>query len=213
MVQGLELTWVRPLEGRGERPPLPRRGLDGASGAPEESGAEAPGVAWVRAARGGDRQAFGEVYRLYSRLVHGVLLSLLPPEEVPDLVQEVFLQALRHLASLRDERAFGGWIATLARNAARDHHRRPAQRAARVELDENLEAPGAPPEDRAEAKAVLAALRALPEAYRETLTLRLVEGMTGPEIAAQTGLTPDSVRVNLHRGMAKLRQLLEGGGR
>jgi RNA polymerase sigma-70 factor, ECF subfamily len=50
----------------------------------------------------------------------------------------------------------------------------------------------------------------LPECYRETLTLRLVEGMTGPEIAAQTGLTPDSVRVNLCRGMKLLRASLEG---
>ncbi len=43
---------------------------------------------------------------------------------------------------------------------------------------------------------------------RETLILRLVEGMTGPEIAARTGLTPGSVRVNLHRGMQQLREKL-----
>lgn len=206
MALGLELSLARPVEIRAGR-----------SEHSERAGAEAPGAAraaaLVRAARAGDREAFGEVYRLYSRLVHGVLLSLLPPEEVPDLVQEVFLHALRHLHSLRDERAFGGWIAALARNAARDHHRRPVQRAPRVELDENLPAPGAQAGEQAEALAILAALRSLPEAYRETLALRLVEGMTGPEIAARTGLTPDSVRVNLHRGMAKLRSLLQGGGR
>ena len=54
------------------------------------------------------------------------------------------------------------------------------------------------------------AIRALPEAYRETLVLRLIEGMTGPEIARRTGLTPDSVRVNLCRGMKLLRQALDG---
>jgi RNA polymerase sigma-70 factor, ECF subfamily len=48
----------------------------------------------------------------------------------------------------------------------------------------------------------------LPEAYRETLILRLVEGMTGPEIAARTGLSHGSVRVNLHRGMQQLREKL-----
>ena len=57
---------------------------------------------------------------------------------------------------------------------------------------------------------MLAAIRALPEAYRETLTLRLVEGMTGPEIAERTGLTHGSVRVNLHRGMLQLRAALTG---
>src|SRR5712692_7511302 len=56
--------------------------------------------------------------------------------------------------------------------------------------------------------AALAAIRSLPDAYRETLILRLVEGMTGPEIAARTGLTPASVRVNLHRGMKQLREKL-----
>ena len=57
---------------------------------------------------------------------------------------------------------------------------------------------------------MLAAIRRLPECYRETLILRLVEGMTGPEIAARTGLTADSVRVNLCRGMKLLRARLEG---
>jgi RNA polymerase sigma-70 factor, ECF subfamily len=53
-------------------------------------------------------------------------------------------------------------------------------------------------------------IRSLPETYRETLILRLVEGMTGPEIAARTGLTHGSVRVNLHRGMQQLRAKLGG---
>jgi RNA polymerase sigma-70 factor (ECF subfamily) len=40
------------------------------------------------------------------------------------------------------------------------------------------------------------------------LILRLVEGMTGPEIAARIGMTHGSVRVNLHRGMQQLREAL-----
>ena len=55
---------------------------------------------------------------------------------------------------------------------------------------------------------MLAAIRELPQAYHEPLILRLVEGMSGPEIAAMTGLTADSVRVNLHRGFRLLRQRL-----
>jgi RNA polymerase sigma-70 factor (ECF subfamily) len=57
---------------------------------------------------------------------------------------------------------------------------------------------------------VLATIRTLPEAYREPLLLRLVEGMSGSEIAERTGLTHGSVRVNLHRGMTLLRQKLGG---
>ena len=39
--------------------------------------------------------------------------------------------------------------------------------------------------------------------------MRLVEGLTGPEIAERTGLTPGSVRVNLHRGIQLLRERLQ----
>ncbi|APR80124.1 RNA polymerase sigma-70 factor, ECF subfamily protein [Minicystis rosea] len=67
---------------------------------------------------------------------------------------------------------------------------------------------GRPDAERAEAERVLRAIHTLPEAYRETLVLRLVEGLSGPEIADQVGLTKDSVRVNLHRGMKMLRDKL-----
>jgi len=53
---------------------------------------------------------------------------------------------------------------------------------------------------------ILDLICSLPEAYRETLVLRFVEGMTGPEIASRTGLTAASVRVNLHRGVKMLRE-------
>jgi len=159
-------------------------------------------VPLVEAAREGDRAAFGRLYGLFGAMVHGILLARVPPREVDDLVQDVFLQALRQLHRLNDSRAFGGWLAAIARHRAVDFHRRSVPSA---ELPEEL--PGPEPED-AEALAVLAILRSLPEAYRETLVLRLVEGMSGPEIAERTGLSPGSVRVNLHRGMAKLREKL-----
>jgi RNA polymerase sigma-70 factor (ECF subfamily) len=156
----------------------------------------------VTAARDGDRTAFGQLYDRFAPMVHGLLLARVPRADVDDLVQEAFLQALRRLGSLRDAEAFGPWLAAIARNRARDHWRRGAQT---VELPD--EVPGAPhPEG--EAMTVLAAIRRLPEAYRETLVLRLVEGMTGPEIAERTGLTPGSVRVNLHRGLKVLREAL-----
>ena len=66
----------------------------------------------------------------------------------------------------------------------------------------------ASPEVAAEAAAAIAAIQELPEAYRETLAMRLIAGMSGPEIATITGLTPDSVRVNLHRGFRLLRERL-----
>jgi len=161
----------------------------------------------VRAARRGDRDAFRRLHDRYARMVHAILVARVPFGEAADLAQDVFVLALARLDGLREDAAFGGWLAMIARNRAADFHRGKRETA---ELDE--EAHAAPPRPTAEAAEVLAAIAALPEAYRETLLMRLLEGMSGPEIAAQTGLTPDSVRVNLHRGMKLLREKLDPAG-
>lgn len=166
------------------------------------------GAGLVDAVRAGDRDAFGRLYKLFSPLVHGVLLARVPVDDVDDLVQDVFLTALDRLDSLRDTSAFGPWVAAIARNRAMDFHR---HRPRAEELTDDIPAEGSTA-DAGEAARALAAIRALPEAYRETLVLRLVEGLTGPEIAERTGLTPASVRVNLHRGMKQLRERLGLGG-
>lgn len=138
-------------------------------------------------------------------MVHAIVLARVPLSDADDLVQEVFLTAMRQVRDLRDDGAFGGWLATIARNCANGWHRRKVEV---VELEERATA--STQEEEEEARRALAAIRQLPEAYRETLMMRLVEGMTGPEIAARTGLTPESVRVNLHRGMKLLREALGG---
>ena len=163
-------------------------------------------TALVEAVRGGDRDAFGRLYDLYARMVHGILLARVPYGEVDDLVQDVFLAALRKIDSLREPSAFGPWLAMITRNRAMDFHRR---RRETDELPETLAHTSAP---QAEANEVLALICELPEAYREPLILRFVEGMTGPEIAVRTGLAPASVRVNIHRGMKLLRARLQGTG-
>jgi RNA polymerase sigma-70 factor (ECF subfamily) len=152
---------------------------------------------WVEEALRGERDAFERLYDRYAAMVHGILLARVPRIDVEDLVQEVFLTVYRRLTTLRDPAAFPGWIAMIARNRATDHLRRVLRTE---ELPEDLPAGNPSDPSDAEPKAILAVIRSLPEAYRETLVLRLVEGMTGPEIAARTGLTPGSVRVNLHRG-------------
>jgi RNA polymerase sigma-70 factor (ECF subfamily) len=161
----------------------------------------------VRAAGLGDRAAFGELYSRYARMIHGILLARVRPADAEDLVQDVFVSAMRQLPALRNPAAFRGWLATIARNRAIDYHREARNRFERGEeaLPEKP-TPGVNPE----ALMILDTIRNLPEAYRETLILRLVEGMTGLEIAERTGLTPDSVRVNLFRGMRMLREALGG---
>jgi RNA polymerase sigma-70 factor, ECF subfamily len=169
----------------------------------------------VSAARGGDRAAFGRLYDRYARMVHGILLARVPPREVDDLVQEVFLLALRQLHSLRDISRFGAWLGTITRNRANDYFRKsiPDAKVTEPVSEDHVESRAANDASEQGAAVILSVVRTLPEPYRVPLILRLVEGMTGPEIAARTGLTHGSVRVNLCRGMQLLREKLnEGAG-
>ena len=167
-------------------------------------------AALVDAARNGNSQAFGRLYEIHARMVHGLLMARAPRDEVDDLTQEVFLSAFRKLHTLRDSASFSPWLAAIARNRSRDYYR---HRSETEELEEGTAVTGSSIATEAEAEAILAIIRGLPDAYCETLVLRLVEGMTGPEIAERTGLTAASVRVNLHRGMKLLREKLGGGRR
>src|SRR5215813_8461481 len=76
----------------------------------------------VRAAAA-DRAAFGTLYERYARMVHAILLARVPPGEAEDLVQEVFLSAMRQLRGLRTAASFRGWLGAIARNKAMDHFR------------------------------------------------------------------------------------------
>jgi len=156
----------------------------------------------VERACSGDGAAFNEIYRMFAPLVHGIVLARVPYDDVKDIVQEVFLAAYKNLDGLRDRNAVGAWLAKIARNHAAEYYRkaRPTE-----ELSEDLSGKHNP---KAEAVEIMRTIRSMPETYRETLVLRLIEGLTGNEIAERTGLTPESVRVNLHRGMDQLRQKL-----
>ena len=175
----------------------------------QESRELSPGRANVDAARRGERAAFASLHEQYAPMVHGMLLARVGINDADDLVQDVFLHAMRKLPTLRDSGSFGPWLATITRNVAmqflRERHRRvtPSQ-----DGSANPASGSERHAARGKAVRVLEVIRSLPEAYQETLILRLVEGLTGPQIAACTGLTAGSVRVNLNRGMYMLRQRL-----
>lgn len=184
------------------RLPTPQAATDAASAEIAGPVSRADEAAWIAAALAGNRRSFGGIYRRYVRLVHGIILSRVPLREVPDLVQDVFTTALDRLPQFRPGARFGPWIAAIARHRAIDH-----LRTRRVIVTDTARL-STPPGFSAEAFEAMEAILALPEAYRELLVLRLVEGMRGPEIAAHTGLTAGSVRVKLCRGMKLLRASL-----
>jgi RNA polymerase sigma-70 factor, ECF subfamily len=169
----------------------------------------------VEAAANGDRSAMGVLYERFAPMIHAVLLTRVDHADAEDLTHDVFVTAMHRLGDVREPEAVGAWFVRIARSRAVDFHRASARRARlrvvfrRRDLS-GVEAgsEGTVSSDGQASKAI-AEIRALPEAYRETLMMRLVEGLSGPEIAEKTGMTHGSVRVNLHRGMALLRRRLD----
>lgn len=171
-------------------------------------------VALVRSAQRGDTAAFARLHAEFARVVHGIALAHGPGGEADDVTQDVFVIAFERLPELRDAGAFPAWLCAAARNAAIDAGRRRRRRPG-AELPEIADRAPSPPlaaETADTHERVLDCIQGLPLAYRETLVLRLCEGLSGPEIAARTGLTHGSVRVNLTRGMGLLRPLLQERG-
>jgi len=160
---------------------------------------------WVCAALAGSQAAFTQLYQRHLPLVHVILLGRYRRAVAEELAQECFVRAFGSLSQLQNQQQFGPWIATIAR---RMRSQASAEVRAEPELLEQLADSSASPLEQAEAAQLLCAILALPEAFREPLLLRLVEGFDGAEIAQMLGMTPGSVRVNLHRGMRKLRAAL-----
>lgn len=165
-------------------------------------------VALVRRARQGDRRAFDALWLRYAATVHGILLTMLDDDDAEDVAQDVAIAAFRSLASLEKPASFPSWLCAIARNHGRDALA--ARRRSRESpLDDAVEPRAADTGDPTLADEIVEQIRSLPECYREPLMLRLLLEMPGPEIAARTGRTEGSVRVNLCRGMKLLRARLK----
>lgn len=177
-----------------------------------KAGADATVVELVIAARAGNQSAFTQLYSRFHTVVHAIVLARVSARDAGDVVQDCFADAWAKLHSVREPAAFPGWLLAMARNRAIDHARRARPITDLDDLDNLaiLAVPAMHPPPHVEAAAALRALRELPDTYRETMIMRLVEDLSGPEIAERTGMTPESVRVHLHRGMKLLRERLGG---
>jgi RNA polymerase sigma-70 factor, ECF subfamily len=189
----------------------------------------------VDAVLAGDREAFRRlVEREAPALVRACQRILGDHAEAEDAAQEAFVTAFRSLASWRGDGPFGAWLTRIGvRIALRQAGRRrtvPWLDPARSTGDAPLDASGraadlaavaaAPMTDpallsmRAEhATEIRAAVAALPDPYREVVTLRFFGDLTLQDIARQTGKPLGTVKTQLHRGLARVRASLEGQGR
>lgn len=172
----------------------------------------------VRAARQGDPDAWDRLLRRYQLPLFAYVSELVRHEQTSlDLVQETFINAARHLGSLRDDARFGSWLFGIAHQKCLQHWRRQGREKRFLDVDEPL------PDDtpaladdpsewliRKEREAAfLSALDRLPAAHRSVVLLHFLEEFPLEEIAAITGAPVGTVKSRLYHAKKMLRQLLE----
>jgi RNA polymerase sigma-70 factor (ECF subfamily) len=174
----------------------------------------------------GDEAAFASLTRAHGgRMLATARRLLRNDDDAEDVVQDAFIAAARGIHSFAGEARLSTWLHRIVVNAALmklrgrrrrpevpidallpsfdvDGHRLDARSAWETPSDELLE--------RAETRAkVRACIARLPEGYRAVLLLRDIEELDTQETAAALGLTPNAVKIRLHRARQALRTLLE----
>ena len=176
----------------------------------------------VRAAAGGDTEAFAQLVRTYENKIYHLALRMSgSPDDAGDIAQEAFLAAWRGLPAFRGEAGFATWLYRLASNAAIDYLRRQRKQRGELSLDDEelgLDAvdAGPGPQDAAEGEevrsAVAAGLGALSEGHRQVLVLRELQGLSYEEIAAVLAVDLGTVKSRISRARSALRKILLENG-
>jgi RNA polymerase sigma-70 factor (ECF subfamily) len=137
-----------------------------------------------------------------------------PHIEAEDVAQEVFVKVQRSLASFRGDAELTTWLYRITENVVR--HRRRKERWRRyIGLSQAPELPSAAPSPLEELEAdeatalVYRVLDSMREYYRTVLILFDLEGLSGSEIEALTGVRAATLRVRLHRARADFAARLE----
>ncbi len=153
--------------------------------------------------------------RAYPSLVRAATVLCWSPADVEDVVQETMLRAFKSYGSFRGGSSFFTWAYTILARAAQAAN---LARAKALPDDYVLSLPQAlPPADRAvvlneEARAVVDAIRALPDRQREMVTLRYLEDLNYAQIAAALAVSVGTVKATLFEAKLALRSALARQG-
>ncbi len=172
----------------------------------------------VQAARAGNPDAWDPLLQRYQLPLYVYVFELVRDEQTSlDIVQETFINAVRHIRSLRDDDKFGSWLFSIAHQKCAQHWRR-LHREERF-LDVREPPPddsGSPEEDpsatlirKEQEEEFMARLSRLPVPQRSVLLLHFVEEFSLEEIAAITGVPVGTVKSRLHYAKKMLRSLFE----
>ena len=161
----------------------------------------------IACAMAGDDVAYGELVRRRQAPVRQLLRRLCRnPALADDLSQQTFLQAWRHIDTLKSPAAFGGWLRRLAINVWLQRVR--VEHPASLNLDDLSDEIAQPATTLNEQMDLDSALATLPPAVRLCITLAYSERMSHREICEATHLPLGTVKSHINRGAARLRELL-----
>jgi RNA polymerase sigma-70 factor (ECF subfamily) len=156
-----------------------------------------------------DEEHFARLLAAHGRGLGRVVASYARPADQDDLAQEIALAIWRALPSFRGESSERTFVFRIAHNRGLTFlARRRVDGSEPVEIVDRAPNPEARVSGREGVERLFAAIRALPVAHRQVLTLALEE-LSHPEIAACLGITVENVAVRLHRARAALRRELE----
>jgi RNA polymerase sigma-70 factor, ECF subfamily len=165
----------------------------------------------------GDTEAFGKLYDLYSdRIYRHIYYRTSNIEDARDLTQEVFTKAWQVLPKYkRTKTPFLGWLFTISHNRVIDYYRTRKDYAyLNQEIDLGKQANS--PENLVEAEFTQQELRKailqLPGDQQQVILMSFIEGFEYSEIASALNKTEGNIRVILHRGLKKMREILGGAG-
>jgi len=169
----------------------------------------------VPQARAGDPAAWDALFRRYQLPLYVYVFELVHDEQASlDIVQEAFINAVRHIGGLREDGKFGGWLFGIAHQKCvqlwRKHTREESA------LDEVGAAPPefeTAPDDllirQEQEEEFMRRLNQLPPPQRSVLLLHFVEDFSIEQIAEITNTAPGTVKSRLHYARKALRKLME----
>ncbi|MBI2620230.1 MAG: RNA polymerase sigma factor [Ignavibacteriales bacterium] len=161
--------------------------------------------------RGGDVEAFAELYKRYHSRVRRFALKLLrDPSAADDIAQETFMKAQKGVGTLRSASSLRSWLFSIARNEVYIHFRK-TRGNGRIR-EEDIWSGETPHEDMVNSETVeivRGMIALLKPDYREVLILREYEQLSYSEIAEVTGDTESSVKSRLFKARKTLLKKLK----